>query len=105
VTSGGTVPADAAATTGQAGVDAIWLPSGHGALVGAVPSVQQPSTVSTWFLVCGAARFALPAPSVAGVLGYNLQASGTVLPASVLDLLPQGPVLDPAAATDRGDAG
>jgi ESX secretion system ATPase EccB len=105
VTSGGTVPAGAAATTGQAGVDATWLPSGHGALVGAVPSVQQPSTVTTWFLVCGGERFALPAPSVAGVLGYNLTASGTVLPASVLDLLPQGPVLDPAAATERGGAG
>jgi len=105
VTSGGTIPADAAPATGEAGVDAVWLPSGHGALVGAVPSVQQPATVSSWFLVCGGERFALPAQSVASVLGYNLKTSGTMLPASVVDLLPQGPVLAPAAATERAGAG
>jgi type VII secretion protein EccB len=101
LTTGGTVPAGATATTGNAGVDAVWLPSGHGALAGAAPSVQQPSTVTAWFLISGAERFALPSASVADVLGYDLQASGTVLPASVLDLLPQGPVLAPAAATTR----
>jgi len=105
LTTGGTVPAGAAATTGRAGVNAVWLPSGHGALAGAAPSVQQPSSVTGWFLISGAERFALPRPSVAAVLGYDLQASGTVLPASVLDLLPQGPVLDPAAATARAAAG
>jgi type VII secretion protein EccB len=105
LTTGGTVPAGAAATTGRAGVNAVWLPSGHGALAGAAPSVQQPSSVTAWFLISGAERFALPSPSVAGVLGYDLQASGTVLPASVLDLLPQGPVLNPAAATARATAG
>ncbi len=101
LTTGGTVPAGATATTGTAGVNAVWLPPGHGALAGAAPSVQQPSTVTAWFLISGAERFALPSPSVAGVLGYDLQASGTVLPASILDLLPQGPVLAPAAATAR----
>ena len=101
LTTGGTVPAGATATTGNAGVNAVWLPSGHGALAGAAPSVQQPSTVTGWFLISGAERFALPSPSVAGVLGYDLKASGTVLPASILDLLPQGPVLAPAAATAR----
>jgi type VII secretion protein EccB len=101
LTTGGTVPAGATATTGQAGVNAVWLPSGHGALAGAAPSVQQPSEVTAWFLIFGAERFALPSPSVAGVLGYDLKQSGTVLPASVLDLLPQGPVLAPAAATAR----
>jgi len=97
--TGGTVPAGATATTGEAGANTVWLPSGHGALAGAAPSVQQPSTVTAWFLICGAERFALPSASVAGVLGYDLQASGTVLLASILDLLPQGPVLAPAAAT------
>jgi len=105
LTTGGTVPAGAAATTGHAGVNAVWLPSGHGALAGAVPSVQQPSSVTAWFLISGTERFALSSASVAGVLGYDLQASGTALPASVLDLLPQGPVLDPAAATARAAAG
>ena len=101
LTTGGTVPAGATATTGQAGVNAVWLPPGHGVLAGAAPSVQQPSTVTAWFLVCGAERYALPSASVAAVLGYNLPAAGAVLPASVLDLLPQGPVLAPAAATAR----
>jgi type VII secretion protein EccB len=104
LTTGGTVPAGSAATSGAAGVDGVWLPPGHGALVGAAPSVQQPSAVTTWFLVTGAERFALPSRSVAAVLGYDLQTSGTVLPASVLDLLPEGPALDPAAATLRAAA-
>jgi type VII secretion protein EccB len=105
LTSGGTIPADAAATTGQAGVNAVWLPSGHGALAGAAPSTQQPASAIVWFLISGTERFALPSPSVASVLGYDLHASGTVLPAAVLDLLPQGPVLDPAAATARATSG
>ena len=105
LTTGGTIPAGSAATSGAAGVNDVWLPPGHGALVGAAPSVQQPSAVATWFLVTGAERFALPSPSVAQVLGYDLQTSGTVLPASVLDLLPEGPALDPAAATLRAAAG
>jgi type VII secretion protein EccB len=97
--SGGTVPAGAAPTTGTSGVDAVWLPSGHGALVGAAPGVQAPPSAIAWFLVAGSRRFALRSPAVASMLGYDLRASGTVLPASVLDLLPEGPVLDPAAAT------
>ena len=99
LTTGGTVPSGATPTAGTAGVNAVWLPSEHGALVGAAPSVDQPSTVTAWFLVYDGERFALPTASVAAVLGYNVQASKAVLPASVLDLLPQGPVLDPAAAT------
>ncbi len=97
--TGGTVPAGATPTAGMAGVNAVWLPSGHGALVGAAPSVQQPSRATAWFLVYGTERFALPSASVAAVLGYDLESSKAVLPASVLDLLSQGPVLDPSAAT------
>jgi hypothetical protein len=77
----------------------VWLPPDHGALVGAAPSVNQTSAVTAWFLVTGATRYALSSSAMAQVLGYDLGNSGTVLPASVLDLLPQGPVLDPAAAT------
>jgi hypothetical protein len=99
LTTGGTVPPNTTPTSGTAGVQAVWLPSEHGALVGATPSVNKPATVTAWFLVYDGERFALPSASVAAVLGYDLQASKAVLPASVLDLLPQGPVLDPAAAT------
>jgi type VII secretion protein EccB len=98
LTTGGTVPSGATPTTGQAGVSAVWLPPGHGVLAGAAPSVQQPSTVTAWFLVCGSKRYALPSASVAAVLGYDVRSSGAVLPAAVLDLLPEGPVLAPGAA-------
>jgi hypothetical protein len=77
----------------------VWLPPDHGALVGVAPSVNQPSAVTAWFLVTGATRYALSSSTVAQVLGYHLSSSGTVLPASMLELLPQGPVMDPAAAT------
>jgi type VII secretion protein EccB len=100
LTTGGTVPAGATATTGSAGVNDVWLPSEHGALVGAAPSVDQPSTVTAWFLVYDGQRFALRSAALAAVLGYNLQVSKAVLPASVVDLLPQGPVLDQKAAAD-----
>jgi hypothetical protein len=35
---------------------------------------------------------------VAAVLGYHLAAQRTLVPASVIDLIPAGPALDPAAA-------
>jgi ESX secretion system ATPase EccB len=105
LTTGGSIPAGSAPVSGAAGVNDVWLPPGHGALVGAAPSVRQPSAVGTWFLVSGTERFALPSPGVAQVLGYSLQASGTVLPASVLDLLPEGPAMDPDAANVRAAGG
>ena len=62
---------------------------------------QRKPAVYGYRLVPGgrATRYALSSSTVAQVLGYHLSSSGTVLPASVLELLPQGPVLDPAAAT------
>jgi type VII secretion protein EccB len=103
--AGGRIPAGSAATGAGSGVDDVWLPPDHGALIGAAPSLQQPSAVTTWFLVTGTERFALPSPGVAAVLGYDLQTAGTVLPASVLELLPQGPVMNPAAATAKAADG
>jgi len=105
LTTGGSVPSGGAATASGSGVDDVWLPPDHGALVGAAPSLQQPSAVTTWFLVTGTERFALSSSGVAAVLGYDLQASKSVLPASVLELLPQGPVLNPAAATAKAAGG
>jgi type VII secretion protein EccB len=102
ITAGGTVPTGAVPVNAAgAGIGQVWLPPDHGALVGAAPSTDQPGTVTAWFLVTGATRYALPTSSIASALGYNLAAEQTVLPASVLELLPQGPVMDPAAATQR----
>jgi type VII secretion protein EccB len=104
ITTGGAVPPGAVPVNAAgAGIGQVWLPPDHGALIGAAPSTDQPGTVTAWFLVTGATRYALPNLSVASALGYNLGAEQTVLPASVLELLPQGPVMDPAAATQRAD--
>jgi type VII secretion protein EccB len=104
ITTGGTVPAGAVPVNAAgAGIDQVWLPPDHGALIGAVPSMDQSGTVTAWFLVTGATRYALPTSSVASALGYSLDTEQTVLPASVLELLPQGPVMDPTAATQRAD--
>jgi hypothetical protein len=99
VTTGAAVPGGAVTTGASAGqlVDQVWLPDGHGALVGAVTGTDD--APQTYFLVVGGMRYALSAPDVAAVLGYDLADDATMLPASVLDLLPQGPVLDPATAS------
>lgn len=112
ITTGGTLPSGAARAVGSqgsgsqsgtarvgGGIDHVWLPPDHGALVGVAPDVNQPSAVTSWFLVTGATRYALKSKAVASVLGYDLTSDQTVLPASVAELLPQGPVLDPEAAT------
>jgi type VII secretion protein EccB len=117
VTAGGSVPAGAVpvasgggsgASGGPAGsgvaVSQVWLPPDHGALVGVAPDASSSSGVASWFLVTRAARYGLsasgqPASALAAALGYSLAADQTVPPASVVDLLPQGPVLSPAAAT------
>jgi hypothetical protein len=63
------------------------------------PSAGSSAPVTSWFLVTGATRYALSSSGVAAVLGYNLASDGTELPASLMQLVPQGKVLDPAAAT------
>jgi type VII secretion protein EccB len=98
VTVSGTVPGGGITIGNNGGemVDQVWLPAGHGALIGAATSAADPP--QAYFLVVGGMRYALSAPGVAEVLGYDLADDATVLPASVLDLLPQGPALDPATA-------
>jgi type VII secretion protein EccB len=105
ITSGGSVPAGPISTGSAAGpaqVDQVWLPSGHGALIGALGSPG--SAATTYFLLDGARRYALSAREVASVLGYQLPGQAAVLPAAVLDLVPAGPALDPAVATQQAPA-
>jgi type VII secretion protein EccB len=97
VTVGGTVPSGGVAISDGGGVNRVWLPAGRGALVGTSPGGT--ATGATWFLVSGGHRYALSSRSVAAVLGYDLSTSGILLPASLVTLLPQGPALNPAAAT------
>ena len=56
--------------------------------------------MTSYFLVTGGVRYGLASPDVAAVLGYDLARQQTLVPASVVDLIPQGPALDPAAARD-----
>ena len=113
VTVGGRVPAGGLATSGrhvrepdrhEAG-DRRAGGGGSGppcAVLGSAPAPggQRPD-VTSYFLVTGGVRYGLASPGVAAVLGYDLARQQTLVPASVVDLIPQGPALDPAAARDR----
>jgi type VII secretion protein EccB len=113
VTVGGRVPANGLATTGGTYVNRIAMRPGRAALVAVVPALPSPASassaapggqrpdVTSWFLVTGGVRYGLASPGVAAVLGYNLARQQTLVPASVVDLIPQGPAFDPAAARDR----
>jgi type VII secretion protein EccB len=95
IVTGATVPAGATPSAG--GLTQIWLPPAHGALLGAAPGTSA-AGVTTYFLLTAATRYALPSQSVAGVLGYTLKSQSAVLPAAILDQIPSGPPLSPAAA-------
>lgn len=94
VETGGQMPADGV----PAGAGQVALPPGAGALVGADPGAGPDPGVISYFLVADGHRFALASTAVAGLLGYNLS-QAVLLPAGVVDLIPPGPVLDPAQAT------
>ncbi len=99
VVLGGQVPSGGMATGTAADVDQVALPPGAGALVGAAPGTGQAAGAISYFLVSGGRRYALASQSVAAMLGYDLSTQSVLLPAGVLDLIPPGPALDPAAAT------
>jgi type VII secretion protein EccB len=101
ITTGGAVPASVPAGGGGGTVDQVSLPAGHGALVGVSTSATGQTSPMAWFLLDGATRYGMTSSSVPAVLGYTLARDQTVLPASVADLIPQGAVLDPGAATQR----
>jgi type VII secretion protein EccB len=97
VETGGTVPSGGVATGVPADVGQITLPPGAGALVAADPSAGSDSGVVSYFLIADGQRYALASTGVIGILGYNLS-QAVLLPAGVVDLIPQGPPLDPALA-------
>ena len=98
VETGGQMPLGGVQAGAPAGVDQVALPPGAGALVGADPGAGPDPGVISYFLVADGRRFALASTAVAGLLGYNLS-HAVLLPAGVVDLIPPGPVLDPAQAT------
>lgn len=98
VTVGGQVPAGLA-IAGNSLVSQIAMKPGTGALV-AETNGPQPD-VTSYFMVTNGTRYALASPGVAAVLGYNLRQQQVQVPARVIDLIPQGPALDPTAARNR----
>lgn len=108
VTVGGRVPSNGLATTAGTYVNQIAMRPGSAALVAVVPGVQGPSSapsgrpdITSYFLVTGGVRYGLASPGVAAILGYHLSSQQTLVPASVVDLIPQGPAFDPSMARTR----
>ena len=103
LTVGGTVPAGGLPIPGAAGRTLLTLPPGKAALAGVEPGPASPgaaggSRVTSYFLITDGQRYGLASPGVAALLGYRLTAQRTLVPASVIDLIPAGPALDPAVA-------
>lgn len=108
LTVGGSVPSAGLPVGGAGALSRIALPPGGAALAGVVPGPPAPGAsagaapaVTSYFLISGGRRYGLASPAVAAMLGYHLAAQRTLVPASVIDLIPQGPALDPARATQR----
>jgi len=100
--TGGTMPSAAATATaghtagGAALADHVLVPSGHAA----VRSPPQPTTAAGggYYLVTDLGiRYAVASASVLGMLGYT-DGDAVAMPATLVDLIPDGPALDPSAA-------
>ncbi|SDH00690.1 type VII secretion protein EccB [Sinosporangium album] len=96
---GGTMTVPAPRTGGGTGkLDQVVLPPGTAAVAGRLPGENLASAINTYFLITDQGRqFPLKTPEVLEKLGYD-SASVAPVPGNLLDLIPQGPVLDPAAA-------
>lgn len=91
-------PPPDAAVGGATNVDQLIFPPGGAALAGVLPSPNK--AVTTVDLVTEGRRFALQSKDVVQKLGYDLGTDGLPVPAGVLELIPSGPTLDPAAAAN-----
>ena len=88
------VPAGLGVTANRRTATAVKVRPGLGGLVRAGRLDQAPG--SSYFLVTDAGvKYPLGSPAVAALLGYPPRDAATV-PANLLDLLPTGPLLDPA---------
>lgn len=83
---------------GASNVDQLVFPPGGAALAGVLPSPGKANAVNTVYLVTEGRRFALQSKDIAQKLGYDLSTDAVPVPAGVVELIPAGPVLDPAAA-------
>ncbi|MFI6450098.1 type VII secretion protein EccB [Streptosporangium amethystogenes] len=82
----------------QDAVDQVVLPPGTGALVGVLPGNGRLDSVQSLYLIGDQGRrHAIQTPEALGSLGYSVE-DVAPLPAQLMLLIPEGPVLDPAAA-------
>ncbi|MDX3106451.1 type VII secretion protein EccB [Nonomuraea angiospora] len=78
--------------------DLVRLPPGRAVLAGVLPGDGQLNAVQSFYLVTAEGRrYAVPGADVLAKLGYA-PGQATPVPANVLQLIPEGPVLDPARA-------
>ncbi|PRX69567.1 type VII secretion protein EccB [Nonomuraea fuscirosea] len=93
VTTGATLPAAHGDAT-----DLVRLPAGRAVLAGVLPGDGQLKAVRSFYLVTPEGRrYAVPGADVLTRLGYTA-AQAAPVPLNVLQLIPEGPVLDPARA-------
>ncbi|WP_019632915.1 type VII secretion protein EccB [Actinomadura atramentaria] len=95
------LPAPTGASTGT-GVDNVVLPPGSAVLAGVLPAGGSVSAINSYsFVSDDGRRYPLKSPDTAKALGYSISADendSVPVPANLLNLVPQGPVLDPAKA-------
>ncbi|MEV0823096.1 type VII secretion protein EccB [Nonomuraea rubra] len=93
LTTGATLPAAHGDAT-----DLVRLPPGRAVLAGVLPGDGQAAAVQSYYLVTQEGRrYAVPGTDVLQKLGYQA-AQATPVPMNLLQLIPEGPVLDPARA-------
>jgi type VII secretion protein EccB len=95
---GGTLPGPPGGPQ-PVGADQLVFPPGSAALAGRVPSPGRAAEVNTYYLVAEGKRFPIKDAEAAGALGYELPRHASKVPAGVLDLIAQGPTIDPAAVS------
>jgi type VII secretion protein EccB len=101
VETGGTVPQNGIATgaaSGSGTVESVALPDASGALV------KETGDNISYFLITDGHRYAMASNQVPAFLGYTAS-TAVQLPASLVDLIPAGPGLNPAQANDTVTAG
>ncbi|MEV0380485.1 type VII secretion protein EccB [Nonomuraea sp. NPDC050643] len=89
--------------------DLVRLPPGRAVLAGVLPGDGQLTAVQSYYLITPEGRrYAVPGTDVLAKLGYAA-GQATPVPANVLQLIPEGPVLDPARAAkpvlESGESG
>lgn len=100
VTIGGQLPDVQAAQGAAANVaDQVVLPPGKAAVAGLLTGPGQQANMNTFYVVNDQGRRFGVTADAATKLGYNVKTEAAPVPSAVLDLIPQGPALDPKRAT------